>query len=213
MEEKKEKKTIKCSYAVLVIILFAALAFVTDYAFIERKMNKCNCPKCEATNNEVISGDIENKDNTDNTQVTENQTYSYEDIAGVYHAVVNEDNVDFDIFLSLNDDYTFVYDYNVASGNIIYGNYIIDNDKIILNSLFVSGHGAANVSYKNSKFILELSSSNQVIDNTGAKIGLGTGDSINGIILNKDADYQNNIRNFDSLNDSLSNGASYRGEI
>ena len=39
MEEKKEKKTIKCSYAVLVIILFAALAFVTDYAFIERKIN------------------------------------------------------------------------------------------------------------------------------------------------------------------------------
>ena len=66
MEEKKEKKTIKCSYAVLVIILFAALAFVTDYAFIERKMNKCNCPKCEATNKEVIS------DNTDNTQVSEN---------------------------------------------------------------------------------------------------------------------------------------------
>lgn len=72
MEEKKEKKTIKCSYAVLVIILFAALAFVTDYAFIERKTRKCDCPKCEATNNEVISGDIENKDNTDDTQVTEN---------------------------------------------------------------------------------------------------------------------------------------------
>ena len=66
MEEKKEKKTIKCSYAVLVIILFAALAFGTDYAIIERKTSKCNCPKCEATNNEVIS------DNTDNTQVTEN---------------------------------------------------------------------------------------------------------------------------------------------
>lgn len=65
MEEKKERKTIKCSYAVLVIILFAALAFVTDYAFIERKISKCDCPKCEATNNEVIS------DNIDNTQVTE----------------------------------------------------------------------------------------------------------------------------------------------
>jgi len=71
MEEKKEKKTIKCSYAVLVIILFAALAFVTDYAFIERKTSKCDCPKCEATNNEVISGNIENKDNTDDTQVTD----------------------------------------------------------------------------------------------------------------------------------------------
>ena len=36
-----EKKGIKCSYAVLVIILFAALAFVTDYAYIQYKMNKC----------------------------------------------------------------------------------------------------------------------------------------------------------------------------
>lgn len=62
MEEKKKKKTIKCSYAVLVIILFAALAFVTDYAFIERKISKCDCPKCEVTNNEVISDNIENKD-------------------------------------------------------------------------------------------------------------------------------------------------------
>ena len=49
---EKEKKKISCSYVVLVIILFAALAFVTDYAFIERKTSKCDCPKCEATNNE-----------------------------------------------------------------------------------------------------------------------------------------------------------------
>ncbi len=70
MEEKKEKKTIKCSYALLVIILFATVAFLTDYIVIERKTRKCDCPKCEATNNEVISGDIENKDKTDNTQVT-----------------------------------------------------------------------------------------------------------------------------------------------
>ena len=81
MEEKKEKKTIKCSYAILVIILFAALAFVTDYAFIERKTSKCDCPKCEATNNEVISGDIENKDNTDDTQVIEDGSNKYNEFA------------------------------------------------------------------------------------------------------------------------------------
>ncbi|MGM9849871.1 MAG: hypothetical protein ACI31V_03120 [Bacilli bacterium] len=65
MEEKKEKKTIKCSYALLVIILFATVAFLTDYIIIDRKTRKCDCPKCEATSNEVIS------DNTDNTQITE----------------------------------------------------------------------------------------------------------------------------------------------
>ena len=60
---EKERKTIKCSYAVLVIILFAALAFVTDYAIIERKMNKCDCPKCEVTNNQIKK---------ENTNVDEN---------------------------------------------------------------------------------------------------------------------------------------------
>lgn len=38
---KKEKKGIRCSYAVLVIILLAALAFVVDYSVIDRKLNRC----------------------------------------------------------------------------------------------------------------------------------------------------------------------------
>ncbi len=38
---EKEKKGIRCSYAVLVIILFAALCFVVDYSVIDRKLNRC----------------------------------------------------------------------------------------------------------------------------------------------------------------------------
>lgn len=45
-----EKKKIGCRYSVLVIILFAALAFVVDYAVIERKMSKCDCPDCSTVN-------------------------------------------------------------------------------------------------------------------------------------------------------------------
>ena len=75
MEEKKEKKTIKCSYAVLVIALCATVAFLTDYIIIDRKTKNCDCPKCEATNNEVIS------DNTDNTQVTEDVSNKYNEFA------------------------------------------------------------------------------------------------------------------------------------
>ena len=63
-----ERKGIRCSYSVLVIILFAALAFVVDYAVIERKMNKCSCPDCSG--NTVGESDILN--------------YSYKDIAGYY---------------------------------------------------------------------------------------------------------------------------------
>ena len=98
MEEKKEKKTIKCSYACLVIILCAAVAILTDYIVIDRKINKCNCPKCEATNNEVISGDIENKDNTDDTQVTEN------DVNKVENSIKNIYNVN-DLTIKAFDNY------------------------------------------------------------------------------------------------------------
>lgn len=86
MEEKKEKKTIKCSYAVLVIILCATVAFLTDYIIIDRKTNNCDSPTGEVTNNEVKSGDIENKDNTDNTQVTENDENKVENsIKNIYN--------------------------------------------------------------------------------------------------------------------------------
>ena len=37
---EKKKKGIRCSYAVLVIILFATVCILTDYIVIERKMNK-----------------------------------------------------------------------------------------------------------------------------------------------------------------------------
>lgn len=121
MEEKKEKKTIKCSYALLVIILFATVAFLTDYIIIDRKTRKCDCPKCEATNNEVIS---------DNTGFNENYVYTYENIAGYYiienmHYYLYSDGT----FLSesIGDSYGYVG---------IIGNYIIDNNKISLKSIF-----------------------------------------------------------------------------
>jgi len=81
MEEKKEKKPIKCSYAVLVIILCATVAFLTDYIIIDRKTNNCDSPMGEATNNEVISDNIENKDITDNTHVTEDGLNKYNEFA------------------------------------------------------------------------------------------------------------------------------------
>ena len=109
MEEKKEKKTIKCSYGLLIILLCAAVAFLTDYIIIDRKINTCNCPKCETTNNEVIS------DNTDNTQVTENKTYTYEDIGSTrlsidfYEQNYVAEIVDGNIVLTLSSDSTNLY--------------------------------------------------------------------------------------------------------
>ena len=155
MEEKKKKKTIKCSYTVLGIILFAALAFVTDYIIIDRKTRKCDCTKCEATNNEVIS------DNTDNTQVTENKTYSYEDIAGYYTTdfIFNSDKTDStgaSVFLYLYSDgtYSYRYAYNAPYGTI--GNYIIKGNTIIMNDIAKTGSGTDFIPLKSNEVLMPL---------------------------------------------------------
>lgn len=113
MEEKKEKKTIKYSYALLVIILFATVAFLTDYIIIDRKTSKCDCPKCEATNKEVIS------DNTDNTQVIENDENKVENsIKNIYN--VNELTVktmdDYSLFTDLSNYSNTVESFMVGKG-------------------------------------------------------------------------------------------------
>ena len=105
----EEKNRINSNYGILVILLFATVCFLTDYIVIERKLRKCDCPKCETTTNEVIS------DNTDNTQVTENKTLSYEDIGSTRLSIdFNEQNyvaeiVDGNIVLTLSSDYTTLY--------------------------------------------------------------------------------------------------------
>jgi hypothetical protein len=169
MEEKKEKKTIKCSYAFLVIALCATVAFLTDYIVIDRKMNKCDCPKCEAKNNEVIS------DNTDNTQVTDNQTYSYEDIAGYYTTdfTFNSDKTDStgaSVFLHLYSDgtYSYRYSYHAPYGTI--GNYIIKGNTIIMNDIAKTGSGADFIPLKSNevsdvKNILIINKDGSLTDN------------------------------------------------
>ena len=105
MEEKKEKKSIKCSYAILVIALCATVAFLTDYIIIDRKTKNCDCPKCEATNNEVIS------DNTDNTQVTEN------DVNKVENSIKNIYNVN-ELTVKTMDDYSWFTDLSNYSNTV-----------------------------------------------------------------------------------------------
>jgi hypothetical protein len=129
---ENEKKGIKCSYAVLVIILFAALAFVVDYAVIERKMNKCNCPDCSATNTNVVTDDS-------------TKTYSYADLAGHYKVefmdLVDEfgNNIDSIYNLYLYSDGTFYYTHLLNSSLGQIGTYTIDGNNIVLNTFFSHG--------------------------------------------------------------------------
>ena len=140
---EKEKKTIKCSYAVLVIILFAALCFVTDYAIIERKMNKCSCPDCSASGNTNVVNDGSIITNSDGSTTEQKKVYTYNDLAGLYTAEYKDvDEYDRVIHYSiyLNEDGTFVYNTSRFTGVKYMGNYIINNDKITLNYWFKGWH-------------------------------------------------------------------------
>ena len=128
---EKERKTIKCSYVVLVIILFAALAFVTDYAIIERKMNKCDCPKCEITTNNEEKNIV---------------SYNYEDVAGYYtvnYSFNSEktDSTDASVFLHIYSDGTYSYRYSFHAPYGTVGNYIIKDNTIIMNDIARTGSG------------------------------------------------------------------------
>ena len=173
MEEKNEKKNIKCSYALLVIILFATVAFLTDYIIIDRKTSKCYCPKCEAPNNEVKS---------DNTQVTDGKTYSYEDIAGVYRA---EEKIDNNILpeygtayysLILYSNGTYSYSRSVATGFTLYGNYYVKNNEIHMNKLLETDEKKSEV--RSGEFVLTIDSNGSIVDNNSENRDLAGLDSI-----------------------------------
>lgn len=120
---EKEKKKISCSYAFLVIILFAALAFVTDYAIIERKMNKCNCPKCEITTN--------NEEKNNESDVIYNFSYN-----GEYYYSFNDGYHYFEYVLALVDDGTFYIKRAETMMSYFYGYYEINGNKLQLNYKF-----------------------------------------------------------------------------
>ena len=148
---EKEKKKISCSYAVLVIILFAALAFVTDYAIIERKMIKCNCPKCEVTtNNEEKEEPIINNENS-NEQVNEvnnDDSISNSTVRHFEYYVQGETEEWYDFVkysLDLYDDGTFgLYIYNeylpeyfkFMHWKEFFWNYDISGDNLKLDYLY-----------------------------------------------------------------------------
>ena len=121
---KKEKKGISCSYALLVIILFAAFAFVTDYAFIQNKMSNCS------SNVSVVKQDGESSGSV--TGVEENGT----NIEGVEESNSNEIN---NSIVNNTKDISHYNDYGqiivTKEGNVLYspekGYNLLENDILI----------------------------------------------------------------------------------
>ena len=136
---EKEKKKISCSYAVLVIILFAALAFVVDYAVIERKMNKCNCPKCEVTTNneekeEPITNNENSNDENDSTISEIRETnYFQKYLQYIVYNNNGEEVSTFEIILNLDGTAEWNIVRNASDSSNLVGYYrFISSDKIVL---------------------------------------------------------------------------------
>ena len=83
-------KKIRFSYGVLVIILFATVAFLTDYILIERKIRMCDCPKCEVINKEVTNKEITNT--SSETNVVEDENISFLENTELTYGCDNEIN-------------------------------------------------------------------------------------------------------------------------
>lgn len=136
---EKEKKKISCSYAVLVIILFAALAFVVDYAIIERKMNKCNCPKCEATiNNEekdepIINNENSNDENDSTISEIRETNYFQKYLQYIVYNNNGEEVSTFEIILNLDGTAEWNVVRTASDSSNLVGYYrFISSDKIVL---------------------------------------------------------------------------------
>lgn len=151
------KKKISSNYGILVIILFATVCFLTDYIYIGRKLNEGKNSVIE-TNTDCVNSVC----NCDNDSVL---SYSYNDIFGVYYAELKYDDVTSDVTLTLFDDYTFTYEHSFPSGHTVYGNYIIDDDTIVLNYLYSKGIGDASLnSINNYKNIIKIESTDKLVD-------------------------------------------------
>ena len=172
MEEKQEKKQPEFKGKVGIIwltgILVIILGCVTVYTFKlvnENKKLKQIPPepqavaKVEETKEEpskTESTTSEEKAETTNSTTTEKTTYTFNDLEGVYEGTetikVDGKNVKEYFSLDLYKDGTYQYQESnelaAPSGSI--GNYIIDGNKIVLNSWFITGSDVS-LGVKNEK--------------------------------------------------------------
>lgn len=114
-----DKKKISCSYALLVIILFAALAFVTVYAYVQDKTRTCSCPKCSEN---VVT------DNSCNTNAENNNQSSSVVTKDIAHnnkfgkVIVSKDG---SVYFEANENYTFNFSNDFVKGSYNVDDYIL----------------------------------------------------------------------------------------
>ncbi len=112
------------------------------------------------------------------------KTYSYKEMKGKYTGTVKDstsDGPELAAELYLNDDGTFCFEYAVDAAAGFFGNYIINNDEIMLNTLFTHGSDAG-LHFANSQVKLKINSD-------GTITSLSEGDTETFTRVSRDLDY------------------------
>ena len=170
---ENDKKKISCSYALLVIILFAVVCFLTCYIVIDRKLNENNGT---VKDNNIVNENTGNNDSDELNNKEDFNLYSYDNIAGLYtnsYEFENEDGRrDFYAKLNLYNDGTFNYSESVYAYSSIMGNYIIKDNRIILNYLFRQGSDVGIYITNGTREII-IEDENTLIDNNSGGFEYG----------------------------------------
>ena len=128
MEKIKDVKYLIAVNIIFIIVCILSCCLIVNN--IKKNTKQCDCPKCEATNNEeknIVS-------------------YNYEDVAGYYtvnYSFNSEktDSTDASVFLHIYSDGTYSYRYSFHAPYGTVGNYIIKDNTIIMNDIARTGSG------------------------------------------------------------------------
>lgn len=145
-------KNNKISIVLIGVLLIAISYIICDKVYLEPKMLKIDNDNLEKCNNKSSNA------------------YQYSDIKGLYHYTTNtftdesgnEVAITYNLYLYENGTFNYQTNNNIKTG--IIGNYIIENNKIILNYLFETGSGVG-YTYLGGTKTLIINNNYTILDN------------------------------------------------
>lgn len=144
----EEKKTTKISLSTFFLIVSIIVIFVMSLLLYQNNKEKNNWKeevnelnnRVNTIENNKQASKTENKTKENKGENSNKKSYSYSDVKGLYEfekKIDDEFSAFYTLYLYENGTYKYQYGVEVPEGTI--GNYIIEENKIIMNALFATG--------------------------------------------------------------------------
>lgn len=149
MEEKKPIKiSLSTFFLILAVIVICIISYFAFTVYNEKiqlsedlaNLNSENQKLIEEVNTKITNTQIIAKNTNAASVNEETKSYSYKDIKGLYRFAKEIQNSDVRYDLYMYDNGTFEYMYCFDTEASIIGNYIIEDNVIILNKIFAGGN-------------------------------------------------------------------------